>query len=102
MLEAKIIQDSDRLEACGAISIMRTFSSGGQMNIPFYNPKDPFCKKKSTEFKSNIDLFHRRLLVVGKKMHTDHAKKIAKKRTLFLKKFLSEFKRELKESGIIT
>ena len=30
-LEAKILQDADSLEAMGAISIMRTFSSAGQM-----------------------------------------------------------------------
>lgn len=101
MLETKIIQDADRLEACGAISIMRTFSSGGQMNIPFYNPDDPFCDKNNEEFKSDLVLFYRRLLVVGEKMHTKYAKKIAERRTIFLKNFLTELRRELKETKII-
>lgn len=100
-IESKILQDADRLEATGAISIMRTFSSGGQMNQKFYNPADPFCKNDIIDFRSNMDLFYKRLLVVGKGMHTKTAKKIAKRRTIFLKKFLNEFKLELKESKII-
>lgn len=100
LLETKILQDADRLEACGAISIMRTFSSGGQMNISFYNPEDPFCEKKSEEFKSDLDLFYRRLLIVSERMHTKYAKKIAHRRTIFLKKFLAEFHKELKETKI--
>ena len=101
LLEAKILQDADRLEATGAISIMRTFSSGGQMNLQFYNPADPFCKKDAIAFRSDLDLFYMRLLVVEKGMHTKFAKQIAKRRTVFLKKFLSELKIELKESKVI-
>lgn len=101
LLEGKILQDADRLEATGAISIMRTFSSGGQMNRSFYDPTDPFCKKGSVPGRSSLDLFYKRLLVVEKGMHTNLAKRIAKRRTLFLKKFLSELRIELKESGIL-
>ncbi len=101
LLESKILQDADRLEATGAISIMRTFSSGGQMNRPFYEASDPFCKKESVAFRSGLDLFYRRLLVVEKRMYTRLAKKIAKRRTIFLKKFLAELKIELRESKVI-
>lgn len=101
LLESKILQDADRLEATGAISIMRTFASGGQMNRPFYDPTDPFCKKGSIPFRSGIDLFYRRLLVVEKGMYTNYAKQIAKRRTDFLKTFLKELKMELRESKVI-
>jgi uncharacterized protein len=101
LLESKILQDADRLEATGAVSIMRTFSSGGQMNRPFYDPADPFCKKGTVPFRSGIDLFYMRLLVVEKGMHTKFAKQIAKRRTSFLKNFLTELKMELKESKVI-
>jgi len=99
--ESKILQDADRLEATGAISIMRTFSSGGQMNRQFYELSDPFCKKGDVAFRSGIDLFYRRLLVVEKGMNTEMAKQIAVRRTIFLKNFLAELKLELKESGVI-
>lgn len=102
LIEAKVLQDADRLEATGAISIMRTFSSGGQMKQPFYFPEDPFHKKtEPVKFNSGIALFYRRLLVVESGMHTSLAKKIAKRRTKFLKDFLKELRLELKESDIM-
>lgn len=102
LLEAKILQDADRLEATGAISIMRTFSSGGQMNRQFYLPEDPFHEKIDlVPFSSNLELFYKRLLVVEKGMHTEMAKSIAKRRTEFLEAFLAEFRLELEEAGII-
>jgi len=101
LLESKILQDADRLEATGAISIMRTFSSCGQMNRPFYEVTDPLCKKSTVKFRSGIDLFFERLLKVEKGMHTKTAKRMAKHRTIFLNKFLSQTKKELAESGVI-
>lgn len=102
LLEAKILQDADRLEATGAISIMRTFASCGQMNRKFYDPRNPFRKKASeAESFAGLDLFYNRLLVVGKKMYTKCARKMAKRRTEFLYKFLKELKNELRESGRI-
>lgn len=100
-LESEILQDADRLEATGVISIMRTFSSGGQMNKPFYPPEDPLCEKGSIKFRSDLDLFYERLLIVKDTMHTEYAKKIAEQRTNFLKKFLKQLKKELKESKIL-
>lgn len=100
-LESKVLQDADKLESTGAVSIMRTFSSGGLMQRGFYNPEDPFCKKGLDDTKmSGIWLFYKRLLVVEKRMHTPLAKKLAKRRTKFLKDFLNEFKKELVESDI--
>jgi len=96
LLESKILQDADGLEATGAISIMRTYSSTGQMKRPFYNAKDPFCEKRTPDASScALDLFYVRLLKVMSRMHTKTAKKIAKRRTDFLVKFLEEFKLEL-------
>ncbi len=96
ILEAKILQDADGLEATGAISIMRTYASAGSWGGPFYNVKDPFCSKRDPDPKHfALDLFYSRLLVVQKRMHTKTAKAIAKKRTQFLYSFLKQFKQEL-------
>lgn len=102
IIESKVLQDADRLEATGAISIMRTFASSGQMKRQLYTPEDPFCEKGSADFRSGTDLFYKRLMVVEKTMHTELAKKIARKRTQFLEIFLLELKDELIESDIIS
>jgi uncharacterized protein len=98
LLESKILQDADGLEATGAISIMRTYSSTGQMKRPFYSSKDPFCENREPNASHfALDLFYERLLKVTDRMHTKTAKKIAKRRTDFLITFLKEFKLELEE-----
>jgi len=95
-LEAKILQDADGLEATGAISIMRTFSSAGSMRKAFYHPSDPFCtKRQPDDMRYALDLFHSRLLVVKDRMNTASAKQIAVRRTGFLKEYLRELKLEL-------
>lgn len=101
LLESKVLQDADMLEATGAISIMRTFSSCGHMNRQFYEPTDPLCKKGAVPLRSGIDLFFRRLLIVEKRMHTKLGRKIARQRTVFLEKFLEQLEKELRASGII-
>ncbi len=98
LLESKIPQDADGLKATGTISIMRTYSSTGQMKRPFYNPEDPFCEnREQNASKFALDLFYERLLKVAERMHTKTAKKIVKRRTDFLIDFLKGFKLELEE-----
>jgi uncharacterized protein len=95
-IESKILQDADGLEATGAISIMRTYSSTGQMKHPFYNSEDPFCENRTPDAHTYaLDLFYERLLKVTMRMHTKTAKDISIRRTDFLFKFLDEFKLEL-------
>ncbi|MEK6961059.1 MAG: HD domain-containing protein [Nanoarchaeota archaeon] len=95
-IESQILQDADGLEATGAISIMRTFSSTGQMGRQFYEPSDPFCESRAPEdMRYGLDLFYTRLLVVESRMHTKTAKDIARRRTRFLREFLDELKMEL-------
>ncbi len=98
-IEAKILQDADSLEATGAISIMRTFSSTGQMKRPFYCETDPFCNNRTPNSKKyGLDLFFNRLLIVKHRMYTKTAKEIAERRNEFLISFLDELKIELNET----
>lgn len=94
--ESIILQDADKLEATGFISIMRTFASAGQMGKTFYNDFDPFCENREPEpLKYALDLFYVRLLKVKNLMNTDTAKSIAVQRTKNLEYFLSTVKKEL-------
>ncbi|MEK6982483.1 MAG: HD domain-containing protein [Candidatus Micrarchaeota archaeon] len=94
--ESKILQDADGLEATGAISIMRTFSSAGQMKRSFYHPLDPFCENREADASSYpLDLFYERLLKIPDRLHTKTAREMAKQRNKFLRLFLKELRSEL-------
>jgi uncharacterized protein len=95
-LESKILQDADRLEATGAISIMRTFASAGLMKSMLYNYEDPFCNDREPDsLVYALDFFRTRLLKVKDSMHTQTARIMAEKRTRILKEFLVSLEEEL-------
>ena len=95
-IEGKILRDADKLEATGAVSIMRTFSSGGQMGRPLYHRDDPFAEKRQADSKQqSLDLFFQRLLIAKDRMYTDTAKNIADQRTEILHQFLEQLKKEI-------
>ncbi len=95
-IEGKILQDADRLDAIGAIGIARVFAVAGSENRSFYSPEDPFCKKRSPDDqKWTLDHFYKKLLLLESLMNTKSGKSEAKRRTIVLKNFLSELKKEL-------
>lgn len=95
-LEGKVLQDADRLDALGAIGIARTFAVGGAEKRPFYNKDDPFCRKRSSNDQEwTVDHFYKKLLLLEKKMNTKTAKIEARRRTIILKKFLNDLKKEI-------
>jgi uncharacterized protein len=95
-LEGKILQDADRLDALGAIGIARVFATGGSLKRPFYNTRDPFCKKRIPDDKTwTVDHFFQKLLKLEPLMNTKSGKTEAKKRTKILKEFLNQLKQEI-------
>ena len=95
-IEGKILQDADRLDALGAIGIARVFSTGGSLKRPFYNPEDPFCKKRSPDDKIwTVDHFFEKLFKLESFMNTKSGKNEAIKRTRILKEFLKQLKQEV-------
>jgi len=101
LLESKVLQDADLLDSTGAVSIMRTFSSCGHMNRALYDHKNPLDEKSERVCYSGVGLFYRRLLLVDKRMHSKLARRIAKGRTAFLKKFLKQLQQEFRETEIL-
>ncbi len=95
-LEAKILQDADRLDAIGAIGIARAFASCSEMRRPFYAPMDPFCEARAPDDKLwGIDHFYQKLLRIPETLHTAGARRMAEERVAFLRAFLTQLGREI-------
>lgn len=97
-IEAKIVQDADRLDALGAIGIARTFAYGGSINQPIYSPSEANSIDQSKEAYQKpthtINHFYEKLLLLEKRMHTATAKSIAKERTQLMRNYLDSFYKE--------
>jgi len=90
-LEARIVQDADRLEAVGAIGIARCFLTGGSMGTPLYDPADPFARKRDPDDRSyTLDHFYCKLLGLTETMKTKAGKAEAIKRTNYMRGFLNQ------------
>lgn len=96
-IEAKIVQDADRLDAIGAIGIARCLMIGGKLDRPLYDPKDPLSeKRKSNDSRWTVDHFYEKLFKLPGMMHTETAMKEAERRVQFMEEYLRELKREVK------
>ena len=78
-IDAKIVQDADRLDAIGAIGIARTFAYGG---------------KCGRTLEDSVQHFHDKLLLLKGEMNTKRAKEIAELRHIFMEQFLCEYNTE--------
>jgi len=95
-LEARVLQDADRLDAIGAIGIARCFATGAVMRSPFYDPADPFCARREPDDKRfSVDHFYKKLLRIEGTLHTATARRLAAERTRFMQAFLSQLGGEI-------
>ncbi|TQF71545.1 HD domain-containing protein [Pseudoalteromonas luteoviolacea] len=97
-LEAQIVQDADRMDALGAIGVSRCMKVGGAIARHLYHTGDPFCSDREPDDKNyTLDHFFIKLLHIESQMHTQAAKKEAKRRTEFMRRFLDELAREIED-----
>ena len=95
-LEARILQDADRLDAMGAVGIARLFVTGGALGREMYHPQDPFCRERKPDDKRwNLDHFYRKLLKLEEGMHTSSGKRLAAKRARVMKQYLLDLEEEI-------
>jgi len=84
--EAAVAQDADRLDALGAIGIARAFSYGGHMGRKIFSGR--------TDDASSTAHFYQKLFLLTNLMNTETAKRIARSRTRFMKKYVGRLIKE--------
>lgn len=95
-IEAKIVQDADRLDGLGAIGIARCFVTAGLLNRSIYSENDPFCEHRETEDqKYTIDHFYQKLFKVIDTLKTVSGQNEGRKRGEDMKRFLADLKSNL-------
>ncbi|KRK57484.1 HD domain-containing protein [Fructilactobacillus fructivorans] len=98
--EGQIVQDADRLDAIGAIGIARAFQYGGAHRRTIYDPnikpRDLTTKAayRNAVDDTTINHFYEKLFKIASDLNTDAAKQIGKKRTQYMRDFVTEFKQE--------
>lgn len=95
-LEAKVVQDADRLDAIGAIGIARCFAFSGLAMRPLYSDVEPFAETRLLNDQANtLDHFFVKLLKLQEMLGTESGRRIGRERMIFLEKYLAAFKSEI-------
>ena len=95
-LEAKIVQDADRMDSIGAIGVARMMMVGGKLNCTLYNEEDPFCISREPQDRMwTIDHFYSKLLKLNQGFHTQAAKNEAQRRHNYMLDFLKQLESEI-------
>jgi len=95
-LEAKILQDADRMDALGAIGIARCILVGGKLNRQLYSSIDPLCvDREPNDDVYTLDHFFTKLLTLGESMNTQAATAEAARRSVYMRDFLAQLQSEL-------
>ncbi len=91
-LEAKIVQDADRLEEIGAVAIARGLIEDKLRRKPLYDPSiSPNEEYKSGENRTSINfLIEKSLKLKPQTFHTKTAQELSKRRYEFTQQFVKE------------
>ncbi len=98
-LEAKIVQDADRLDGLGAIGIARCFAVAGMLKRAFYNEEDPFCDYRSpNDQQFTVDHFFNKLFKTVDTLKTPAGRVEGHARARQMKQYLETLKQEIQGS----
>lgn len=92
-LEGQIVQDADRIDALGAIGIVRTIEYGAALGQPFQR-----TGSTNDDAKTGIDHFHDKLFKLRDLMNTEPGRRLAADREAFMRGFLDQFHAECGEA----
>lgn len=90
------LQDADRLEALGAIGLLRCISTGVRMDGAWFDGDDPWAQRRPLDDTAfSLDHFATKLLKLPATMRTDAGRAEAQQRAAFLWAFMVQLGHEL-------
>ena len=92
----RALQDADRLEALGAIGLLRCVSTGVRMGGAWFHAEDPWARARPLDdARYSVDHFFAKLLTLPATMRTEAGRAEAERRAAFLGEFLARLGDEL-------
>lgn len=100
-LEAKIVQDADRLDGLGAIGVARLFSVSGTLKRSLYHPEMPFGDghRALDDLEYAVDHFFVKLFKTVETLQTAAGRAEGHRRAEFMRQYLDELAREIGVNG---
>ena len=96
-VEAKILQDADRMEALGAIGLARVFYTAGHLGQPLFDGDDPLAERRpANDQLYSLDHFQVKLLKLPAMMNTVTGRRLAEGHAEYLREFMERIKSEIK------
>ncbi len=102
-LEARIVQDADRLDGLGAIGVARCFAVAGLLRRRLYHPDQPLPKdgpdaRPLNDLEFTVDHFYVKLFKTAETLRTPSGRAEGQRRAEFMRQFLNELSREIGSS----
>lgn len=98
-VEAKVVQDADRLDAIGAIGLARCLMLGGTFGYPLYSNNEPVPKTRTPDdTKFVIDHLYTKLFTLQYTMQTEAGRAEATLRSEFMQGFVTQLMGEIGEA----
>lgn len=95
-LEAKIVQDADRLDAIGFVGVARCFYIAGRLGSALYDLDDPDAAHRPLDgTRFALDHFPEKLLRLGDGFQTATGRRLAQERMAAMRGFLEGFRAEI-------
>ncbi|WP_263081708.1 phosphohydrolase [Endozoicomonas sp. Mp262] len=96
-IEAKVVQDADRMEALGAIGLARVFYTAGILKQKLFDPVDPLAENRCPDDRLfALDHFQLKLLKIAETMQTAEGRRLAQSNTGYLTDFIDKLCKELR------
>ena len=96
-IEARILQDADRMEALGAIGLARVFYTAGQLSQRLFDAEDPLAQtREPNDRQYSLDHFQVKLFKLPALMNTATGRRLADEKVEYLRQFLRTIEGEIR------